>query len=117
MPTLGIARLNLIRTVSVRSQFHFTFCCPALHGPVVRMSFEMILSARPTVEMQNLLPVPRLTHCVAISAAEASGVSDASASCYGLPEDVLVLAVVKPEGKLVQVQGQILPADMMKCAD
>src|SRR5438876_3726704 len=94
-----------------------SFRGPALHGPVVRMSFQMILSTRATVKMQNLLPVPHLTHLSAISAAEASGVSDASASCYGLPENVLVFAVVKPEGKLVQVQGQILPADMMKRAD
>src|SRR5207249_9408750 len=89
----------------------------ALHGLIVRMSFEMIFRARATVEVQNLLTVPRLSHCVAISAAEASGVSDASASCYSLPENVLVLAVVEPEGKLVQVQGQILPADMVKRSD
>src|SRR5947209_8966402 len=100
-----------------KSKLLTAFPGPSLHGPIVRMSFQMILSARPTVEMQNLLPVPRLTHCVAISAAEASGVSDASASCYGLPKNVLVFAVVKPEGKLVQVQRQILPADMMKRAD
>src|SRR5881396_3524491 len=81
------------------------------------MSFQMIVSTGPTIEMQNLLPVARLTHLSAISVAEASGVSDASASCYGVPENILVLAVVKPEGKLVQVEGQILPADMMKRSD
>ena len=80
------------------------------------MSFKMILGTRPTVEMQNLLSVPRLTHLSAISVAEASGVSDASASCYGVPENIPVLAVVKPESKFVQVQRQILPADMVKRA-
>src|SRR5207249_7451227 len=88
----------------------------ALHGLIVRMSFEMIFRARATVVVQNLLTVPRLSHCVAISAAEASGVSDASASCYGVPENILVLAVVEPEGKLVQVERQILPADVMERA-
>src|SRR5439155_24808310 len=90
-----------------------SFHCPAFHSPIVGMSFKMILGTRPTVEMQNLLSVPRLTHLSAISVAEASGVSDASASCYGVPENIPVLAVVKPESKFVQVQRQILPADMV----
>ena len=40
--------------------------------------------------------------------AEASASSDASASCYCLSENVLVLTIVVPELKLVQVPLQML---------
>jgi hypothetical protein len=45
--------------------------------------------------------------------AEASASSDASASCYGRSEDVLVLAIVMAELKLIQVQRQVFFADVM----
>ncbi len=42
--------------------------------------------------------------------------SDASASCYGFPKDVGILAVVVTELKLREVQGQILLAYVVKTA-
>ncbi len=48
--------------------------------------------------------------------AEASASSDASASCYGLSEDVRILAVVVAELKFVQVQRKVLLADVVVSA-
>ena len=49
--------------------------------------------------------------------AEASASSDASASCYSFAENVGILPVVVPELKLIQVQRQILLADVVVSAD
>jgi hypothetical protein len=49
--------------------------------------------------------------------AEASASSDASASCYGAPEDVRVLAIVMAELKFVQIERQIFGADVVICPD
>ncbi len=49
--------------------------------------------------------------------AEAFASSDASASCYSFSKDVRILAVVVAELKFVQVQRQILLADVMVVAD
>lgn len=49
--------------------------------------------------------------------AEASASSDASASCYGSSENILVLAVVVTKLKLCEVQRQILLGYMMVGAD
>jgi hypothetical protein len=76
----------------------------------------VIFSTRPTIEMQNLLTELSLTHC-AFSFAEVSGVSDASACRYRGTKDVIVLAVVVSEYKLVQVQRQILLAYVVIRAD
>jgi len=40
-----------------------------------------------------------------------------SASCYHLVEDVRVLPIIEPEGKLIEVQGQILAADLVVTAN
>jgi hypothetical protein len=45
----------------------------------------------------------------------ASGAS--SASCYHLVEDIRVLPVVEAERKFVQIQGQVLAADVVVRAD
>lgn len=49
--------------------------------------------------------------------AEASASSDASASCYEPAENVFVLPIVVAEGKLGQIQRQILLAYLMVIAD
>jgi hypothetical protein len=49
--------------------------------------------------------------------AEASASSDASASCYGVKEDVGVLAIIEAPRKLVQIQGQVFGADVVIGAD
>ena len=38
-----------------------------------------------------------------------------SAPCYRLPEDVFFVAIVEPELKFVQVQRQIILADLVFC--
>jgi hypothetical protein len=49
--------------------------------------------------------------------AEASASSDASASCYGSAEDIGVVAIVLPELKLIQIERQIILADVVIGAD
>jgi hypothetical protein len=48
--------------------------------------------------------------------AEASASSDASASCYGVEENVRVFPVVKAPLKLIQVERQVFFANVMKAA-
>ncbi len=81
----------------------------------------MILGTRAAKEMNNLelihgvLPLEIAVTVLAFWTrdAEAPASSDASASCYGVTEDVLVLAVVKAKLKLRKIERQILFADMM----
>lgn len=85
---------------------------PSLHRPIVRMGFKMVFTARPTVEVQNLLGVFRLRQGV-VSFAEVSAAWDASAGCYRGSENVGILAVVVPERKFIQVQRQVLPPNIL----
>jgi hypothetical protein len=79
------------------------------------MGFEMILPTRPTKEVKNLLGVFTFRHSASWFAdAGGSASSGVSAFCYRGPEDVGVRAVVVPIRKLVKVQGQVFPANMMK---
>ncbi len=96
---------------------------------VVRARFQFVILTGVAVEEDDLLCglVLRLRHCVSPSGiglagsacapcAEALASSDASASCYRRSENVRVLAVIVAERKLVQVQGQILLADVVEAA-
>lgn len=80
--------------------------------------------------MQNLLCIPSLWHgvhfrekfqlhwfLVSVFYAEGPSSPDASAYCYGTLKDVWILPVIEPIRKLVQVERQVLPADVMVCAD
>jgi hypothetical protein len=49
--------------------------------------------------------------------AEAAASSDASASCYGVKEDVGIFAIVEAPRKLIQIQGQVFSADVVIGAD
>jgi hypothetical protein len=49
--------------------------------------------------------------------AEASASSDASASCYGFAEDVLVFAIVETKLELGKIQRQIFLTDMVIVAN
>jgi hypothetical protein len=49
--------------------------------------------------------------------AEASTSSDASAQCYGVPEDIRVFAMVVAKLKLIQIQREIFLTDVMVGAD
>jgi hypothetical protein len=53
----------------------------------------------------------------ALACSEAPASCHASAPCYRQTEDVLSLAVIEPELKLVQVQRQILGAEGFDTAD
>ena len=115
----------------VRGQYLFRRCglaergAPFL-GAVVSMRFQMVFGAWTTKEVNDFR---LLIHGVATSGielavrafwthdAEASASSVASASCYGAPGDVCVLAVVVAERKLVQIQRQVLRADVVIGAD
>jgi hypothetical protein len=78
------------------------------------MGFEMVFSTRPTKEMQNLLRVLFLRHKPSwLSFAEAFASTDASAFRYGEPEHVGVLSVIVAKRELVQVERQILSADVV----
>src|SRR6267154_3095486 len=92
------------------------------------MGFQMVFTARPTIEMQNLLRILSLWHdtspwekvsiaLVLFSCAETPSSWYASASRYRTLKDVIVFAVVEPIGKLVQVEREILPANIMVCPD
>jgi hypothetical protein len=54
--------------------------------------------------------------CWPLDAEAAASVAN-SASCYDQIEDVGVLAVVETEGKLIEIQRQIILADVMVCAN
>jgi hypothetical protein len=94
------------------------------------MSLEVIISARPTVEHDNLLRISAFRHSVlplgivgsVVQAvwtrdAEASASSDASASCYCFPKDVMILAVVMAKLELGKIERQIFLADMVVGSD
>ena len=49
--------------------------------------------------------------------AEASASSGASASCYGVKEDIRILAIVEAPRKFVQVERQIFLADVVIAGD
>ena len=52
-----------------------------------------------------------------ICPAEAGASGASSASCYNLVENVRVLPIVETEGKFVQVERQVLAADVVVSAD
>jgi hypothetical protein len=93
--------------------------------------FQMVVGARAAEEMNDLLfSFTDFRHSVSPSGisdsvepacwmhdAEASASSDASASCYGLSEDVRVFAVIVTELKLIQVERQIFLTDIVVGAD
>jgi hypothetical protein len=96
-------------------------CCElALLRREVRAGFQLVVFASEAVEENDLLGIFSLRHGVltlgiAVTAlafwkrdAKAPASSDALASSYSAPENVRVLAVVEPEGKLVQIQRQVL---------
>jgi hypothetical protein len=88
-------------------------CETLLLRSVVRTRFQFVVLTLVAVEENDLLRVFGLRHGVVTSGialtarafwrrdAEAPASSDASASCYRLAENVLVLAVVKPKLKFV----------------
>jgi hypothetical protein len=90
----------------------------SFHRAVVRVSLEMILSARPAEEHDDFLRISALRHGVVTSGiavtalafwthdAEASASSDASAASYRFSKNIRVLAVVESELKLRKVQGR-----------
>jgi hypothetical protein len=90
----------------------------------MRMRFQMILRTGPTIEMQNLLSIPTLWHgvqpsgkasiaLVLVYCAEGSSSWDASACCYGTLKDIGIFTVIEPIRKFVQVERQVLPADVV----
>jgi hypothetical protein len=102
---------------------------PPLLAPVVRAGFKLIGFACMTIKMKDFLTVFR--HNVSPSetavstergsgspwpSAEAAPDDPASATSYGYPKDVLGLPIVESEGELIQVQGQILFADVVVSA-
>jgi hypothetical protein len=102
---LGIIRLNGVSALS----------SPSFHCTVMRMRLQVVVAARLTQEMDNLLfSFAHFRHSALTSEisgsiepafwkgdAEASASSDASASCYRLSEDVRVLAIIVAELKFV----------------
>jgi len=78
--------------------------------------------------MQNLLSILSLWHgvsflgkdsigLVSLICAEASASPVASACCYSPLKDAFVFSVIEPIRKLVQVERQILSADIVVCPD
>src|SRR6266852_4750122 len=88
---------------------------------IVRTRFQFVGFADVAIEVKYLELIHGVSPSgIAVAAlafwtrdAEAPASSDASASCYGVTENVLVLAVVKAELKLRKIERQILFADMM----
>lgn len=94
--------------------------------PIVRAGFQFVVLTCVAVEKDDFLRMLRLRHGVSPLGilgsiepafwpqdAEASASSDASASCYGRPENVRIFAVIVAKLKLVQVERQILLADVV----
>ena len=88
------------------------------------MVFRMILPARTAIEMQNLLSIFSLGHdapgkapveLVSLSCAEVPSSSVASAWRYSTLKNVWIFSVIEPIRKLVQVERQILSADIVVC--
>jgi hypothetical protein len=87
------------------------------------MRFQVILATRTTEKMNDLLSIFCFTHfdaSVKASAfalvscpSEARASSSASAARYGSTEHVNVLSVVESENKLIQVERQILAANLV----
>ena len=68
--------------------------------------------------MENLLCVLNLSHKTSwLFPSETFASPNASAFCYGKPEDVRVAAIVVPKNELVQIQRKILAAYVVVCAD
>jgi hypothetical protein len=82
----------------------------------MRVGLKVILSTRTAIEVSDLLSM-LFTHNCAVSFAEVSGASDASACRYCRTKDVIILAVVVAKHKFIQVQGQVLVTDVVVGAD
>jgi hypothetical protein len=90
------------------------------HRAIVRMSFDTILAARPTIEVQGPLRESTSSHyeitqirLLSVEPPEAPSSDGASAFCKRGTDHTRVAPSVVPEREFVQAKGQIPSADVV----